>query len=276
MTGACAKSAGVHDDLIFDVGMNTAIDTAYYLHKGYRVVAVEAIPALCRQAEQRFAEEIAAGRLVIENCGVAAEFGEAEFWVSDKNSEWSSFNRDNASKEKSAAHAIRIQCRPFADLLDAHGAPHYLKIDIEGNDWLCVKALTPERRPHYVSIEMSHSDGMEHIELLADAGYRRFKCIRQNDFRPMTPGNVGAYGFVRRLAATSYKLNQLYKKHKSRAVSEGDWTFAFGSSGPFGETLPGPWLTRAQLEGVYKNLRAAHARTGHRGVSEWFDFHAAV
>ena len=30
------------DDLIYDVGMNNGDDTAYYLHKGFRVVAVEA------------------------------------------------------------------------------------------------------------------------------------------------------------------------------------------------------------------------------------------
>ncbi|GAB4516917.1 MAG: hypothetical protein Tsb0010_00920 [Parvularculaceae bacterium] len=276
MSGVGAPAEGVGNDLIFDVGMNTGVDTAYYLHKGYRVVAIEAIPQLCRQAEEKFAAEIAAGRLVIENCGVAAAPGEAEFWVSDKNIEWSSFDKANAAKDDGSAHSIAVKCRPFSDLLDAHGVPIYLKIDIEGNDWLCLQALGPERRPRYISIEMSHTDGFRHIDMLAAIGYRRFKCIRQNDFRPMTPGNVGLYGAARRLAATSCKLNQLYKKHKSRRVMDGDWTFAFGSSGPFGEATPGPWLTRAQLEAVWESLRKTDTVTTGKGVGEWFDFHAAV
>ena len=33
-------------ELIYDVGMNTGDDTAYYLNRGYRVVAIEANPDL--------------------------------------------------------------------------------------------------------------------------------------------------------------------------------------------------------------------------------------
>lgn len=33
-------------DLIFDIGANNGDDTAFYLKKGFRVVAIEADPAL--------------------------------------------------------------------------------------------------------------------------------------------------------------------------------------------------------------------------------------
>lgn len=34
-----------HPALVIDVGMHNGDDTAYYLHRGYRVVAIEANPA---------------------------------------------------------------------------------------------------------------------------------------------------------------------------------------------------------------------------------------
>src|SRR4051812_37870644 len=53
------------DGLIFDVGMHRGEDTAYYLRKGYRVVAFEADPDLVAVCERRFEHQIANGRLTI-------------------------------------------------------------------------------------------------------------------------------------------------------------------------------------------------------------------
>jgi len=60
--------------------MHNGDDTAYYLHKGFRVIAIEANPALAKRGEQRFAAALAAGRLKILNVGIAAAPGEAEFF----------------------------------------------------------------------------------------------------------------------------------------------------------------------------------------------------
>ena len=52
-------------NLIYDIGMNNGDDTAYYLQRGFRVIAVEANPALVSQAIQRFEREVAEDRLVV-------------------------------------------------------------------------------------------------------------------------------------------------------------------------------------------------------------------
>ena len=39
--------------LIFDIGMNDGRDAAYYVSKGYRVVAIEADPTLAEQGQHR-------------------------------------------------------------------------------------------------------------------------------------------------------------------------------------------------------------------------------
>jgi FkbM family methyltransferase len=132
--------ARVHSSgLIYDVGLHTGGDTAYYLHQGYRVIAVEADPALAARAQKRFADAVAAGQLIILNVAIAESSGHATFWISDANSQWNSCHRRIAGRRGSSHHAIQAQTRRFEEILDEYGVPWYLKIDIEGNDPLCVR-----------------------------------------------------------------------------------------------------------------------------------------
>ncbi len=75
------------DDLIYDVGMNNGDDTAYYLAKGFRVVAIEADPFLVQDVSPRFQQEITAGRLTILNVGVSDAEGTFPFYVCDTHRE---------------------------------------------------------------------------------------------------------------------------------------------------------------------------------------------
>src|SRR5450432_793339 len=123
---------------IFDVGMNNGDDTAYYLHRGFDVVAIEANPNLVDKVKIRFREAIKNGRLTILNVGIAEEDGTIPFWICDDHSEWSSFHRNVASRDNSAHHEIPIRSRRFDSILKEFGMPYYLKVDIEGNDQLCL------------------------------------------------------------------------------------------------------------------------------------------
>ena len=76
--------------IIYDVGMHNGDDTAYYLQKGCKVVAIEADPALCEQARRRFAERLGDG-LEILNIGIAKEPGELDFFVHRRSSVLSTF-----------------------------------------------------------------------------------------------------------------------------------------------------------------------------------------
>src|SRR5215472_11513197 len=105
-------------DLIFDVGMNNGDDTAYYLHKGYRVVAVEADPTLVDGARDRFHDQVRDGQLELVNVAIGPERGTARFWICDDQSWWNSFDRRAASRLGLSHHAIDVQCHPFRDLLE--------------------------------------------------------------------------------------------------------------------------------------------------------------
>ena len=60
-------STQVVRDLIYDVGMHNGNDTAFYLHQGFRVIAIDADPRAADAANQRFRSELASERLMILN-----------------------------------------------------------------------------------------------------------------------------------------------------------------------------------------------------------------
>ncbi len=266
-------------ELVFDVGMHNGNDSAYYLDCGYRVVAVEANPVLCDDARSRFAPHVEAGRLRIRNVGVAETAGELEFWVSDR-SEWSSFHRENATQQGTAATSITVPTVPFRDLLaEAEETPLYIKVDIERSDSLCIRDLPVDALPAYVSLE-SHVGADADIEFLAALGYCGFKCVRQNDLREITTRNVVAQGRARRLIATVAKVSgradgRLQQLHYRRQAVNG-YRFPDGTSGPLARDLPGPWITPSQMLEVWQTLIEIDSRLHANGIGEWFDIHAAL
>ena len=86
-------------DLIIDVGMHDGTDTAFYLAKGFKVVAVEANPVLVEAARTRFAPEIAAGRLTIVGAAIAEQKGTMSLAVSDDpdHAIWSTLDPSSSS-----------------------------------------------------------------------------------------------------------------------------------------------------------------------------------
>src|SRR5260370_18748973 len=66
-------------NFIIDVGMNDGSDTAYYLHCGFWVIAIEANPHLSDAARRRFTREIETGKLAVLNLGIAPAASNADF-----------------------------------------------------------------------------------------------------------------------------------------------------------------------------------------------------
>jgi len=251
-------------NMIFDVGMNDGQDTAYYLYRGFDVVAVEANPALCATATQRFSKAVGSGALHIENVAVGMERSKLPFYVSSKDI-WSSFDHSAATKEGSTCTTIEVTCVRAADLFAKYGVPYYLKIDIEGADGYCLADLDAHCLPKYVSFECG-PEATEEVWRLNSLGYKRFKLINQlwkefrSDYEPES------------------MLRQLSRRlqRKSRNVLHGrwynDWLFEFGSSGPFGEHTDGRWVSARELLEIRARWEELNARNGG---SFWFDVHAA-
>ena len=278
----------MHKDLIYDIGMHNGENTEYYLKRGFRVIAVEANPTLVEQAAKRFAREIADGKLVVINAGIAEVEGELPFWVSE-HTIWSSFDRASASRHGTAHHQVVIPCRKFRSLLEQHGTPFYMKVDIEGNDMLCLVDLTQRDLPKYVSVEATSIDL---LNTLRDLGYTGFKCISQYNLvsieTPPSPEQsrlekiqkllYTKNGFVRLargLGARKWLLRQI-----TGPFTIGGHTFPIGSSGPFGDDLPGRWQTFQEMSETYRRCHQWNDE-GRASLfwtdiprSLWADFHA--
>jgi FkbM family methyltransferase len=263
--------------LVIDVGMNDGSDTAYYLHCGCRVIAIEANPQLTAAANLRFAQEIAEGMLTVLNLGIAPSEGVADFYVAS-NHQWSSFSKEVASRRgMEIVETVRVPCVPLSNILRQYGVPEYIKIDIEGYDLFCLESLSKDTTPPYVSVEFAH--GMEHrlLHRLLELGYVRFKLLNQvtyTDKRPIFANELGAR--VGRKLYRMRALQQLIRRVLPRAdfdtfTSQFDWTFAEGGSGPFGEQTYGRWNTSEEVLRRHATLSKAYTKAG---VAFWWDLHA--
>ncbi|MBJ7354230.1 MAG: FkbM family methyltransferase [Thermoleophilaceae bacterium] len=235
-------------NLVFDVGLHRGEDTAFYLALGYDVVAFEADPDHAAFCRERFAEEIAGGRLrIIE--GVIAPPGRdsVTFYRSLSHSPWGTTEAEWASRRAHASEfvAVEIPTVDFADALRRHGVPHFLKIDIEGADLFCLEQLEAfPARPRFVSIESDKFDRAAvraEFDLLERLGYGRFAVIQQGSI----PGTL--------LDTVDRDGNPMR------------YRFEKESSGPFGTDI-GSWESRERCEQRYDRIFVAYRIFGERGL----------
>jgi len=235
------------EDLIYDVGMHRGADTEFYLAKGFRVVAVEANPTLVEDVRARLADKIESGGLKILDCAISDYASRADFWINTRDDLWSSLDADE-SFAWAGCERVEVECRPLSAILEEHGVPYYLKIDIEGADVHCVQALRHcSTKPRYVSFEVSMHDFEKTFGALAELwqlGYRRFKLVNQArnpEVQLPQPPREGKY-----------------VEHR----------FDSSTSGPFGEETPGPWLDVQAMLTKYtdlvrqQSLRTAYEQSG--------------
>jgi FkbM family methyltransferase len=263
----------IEHDLIFDLGADAGDDTAYYLHKGYRVVAVEPNPHSVSRLRERFQAEINSGRLTLVDAAVSTSEGTAPFWICDDAHAWSSLDRGMASKNGSRHSCVSVRTHSFASLLDRFGIPFYCKIDIEGSDKACLDKMSPSAKPPFISVEMVYKDSRlaldptcALLDRLLGLGYRRFKVISQVTHRQ--PSNL----FLRFKALLHWRVSIRVTRLEGmflRYRPDEHWPFEGHVSGPFGEETNGTWLTGGQAR---QRIRSIHRNPD---ISDWFDIHAA-
>jgi hypothetical protein len=106
LPAAPGEDGNLKEDLIYDVGFHNGDDTAYYLHRGFNVLGIEANPLLAAQGQRRFESEIASRRLTILNVGIAKSEGMFSFWVNEENDTWSSFDQALGCRHGSRCHEV--------------------------------------------------------------------------------------------------------------------------------------------------------------------------
>lgn len=260
-------------DLIYDVGMHHGNDTAYYLSRGFRVVAVEADPSLVARATKRFASEIADGRVTIVPVALAPEAGSITFWVNEDNDEFSSIDREAGCRNNTRCHAIPVPTKPFGEVLTEYGIPFYMKLDIERGESVCLSAIDPADRPRYVSVE---AQSLEYLSMLHGLGYNAFKCIDQSTHN-YPPSALTNERIDHRMLRRWQWYKQRLARHTGRVpISPVGYRFPLASSGPFGEDTPGPWRSFEDVAYDWLHFKMGNQQRGSLNPFGWYDFHATT
>lgn len=227
--------------VIYDFGANAGGNIPYYLEKADLVVAVEANPALCRAIEDRFPAEVAAGRLAIENVVIVAERGltETPFFMHRANNVLSQLPRPSPRRADEFTKVV-LPARHVVDIVARYGPPHYIKIDIEHSDAVILRELLGHGiTPDYISAEAHDVDVFR--LLVAVGGYNAFKLVDG-----ATVQDVFA---AHEIATRGGRKPHAFPRH---------------SAGPFGNDIPGPWRDRQTF---FQHL-------GQVGLG-WKDIHAS-
>lgn len=228
--------------LIFDLGMNNGDDTSHYLGRGFNVVALEANPALCEGAQKRFHAAIDEGRLTVLNAAIWNRNESTTFYINLDNDHWSSLDIDWASRNGSRCREISIRCVTLTSLIEEFGSPYYLKIDVEGIDQDVIEQLQGiSLLPLYVSVEDCRF-GFQYMEALAACGYDGFKLLDQSTVRHMIDPITGR-------------------------------PFPNGSSGPFGDEVPGTWRSHAEIVSLYSTTVRNFEGKRLAPRTQWWDIH---
>lgn len=247
-----AAVASVFPDLIFDVGMHRGEDTAFYLAMGFRVVAFEADPFHVATCRERFVDEIAQSRLAVVPGAIAPPGGgEVSFYRNPELSVWGTTDGDWVARRESVTgfEQVTVPRVDIGEQLARFGVPHYMKIDIEGADRLCLAALSKiAARPSYLSIESEKFDWdllVEEFDQLEALGYKRFAVVQQA-------------GIPGRMLRTTDRLGRPL-----------EYRFERDASGSFGGDV-GPWLSRDGALRRYRSIFRKYRRYGEGSMIRRF------
>ena len=218
-----ASSINENKKIIYDIGANNGDDLPYYLKKADLVIAVEANPMLCEEIRKRFALDIQQGKLVIENCVLIAdnEVASVPFYIHKHKHVLSQF--PTPTHKLKNYEKVFLPGKTVNQLIEEHGDPYYVKIDIEHYDHVILRAVFENNfRPPYISAE-SHS--IEVFLLLVSLGnYNCFKIVH------------------------GPSVKRTYHDWTIRTTNGDErYSFPHHSAGPFGEDIAGEWVNAESL-----------------------------
>ena len=161
--GSATDHAPATDGIILDVGAADGDDTAYYLAKGFSVLAIANTPEEATRIQTRHTTEITEGRLLVSQTDLTAH--DALGTLLD-------------------------------DAIAAHGTPHYVKVEGPGCEAAVVTGLSAaDGLPPNLSFQVS-ADWRAIVDHVAGLGYSQFQIVRQGANHlppPPRPAREGRY-----------------------------------------------------------------------------------
>jgi FkbM family methyltransferase len=261
------------------VGAHRGEDTLLYLLKGFRVVAVEANPDLVAGIQRDFAPAIQSGQLtIVDKIMADRSFEKRNFYVDTRQSLWGSTHNFFIQRSKEFGHPIQVlsvETISLLDLVSVFGVPYYLKVDIEGNDLLCIQQLAniPEaERPHYVSIESARTkypwEHRREFKVFRELGYDAFQVVPQHRVAQQQiprPPREGAP------VPDNYQLQHDMTGLFGKDLPPGDWLSARDACRQYQKIFWQQWLNGDEgiLTGLWKGDKRHKIQRLWEGVLEW-------
>lgn len=153
-------------DLVFDIGAAEGHHSASFRRLGARVVAVEPQPRFVQVLERRFASD---DRVSVDPRGAGAGSGRLELAVSIGDPELTTFALDRMKagryRDRSWEERVEVEVTTLDALIETHGAPAFVKIDVEGFEPEVLAGLS--KAPAALSFEFG-TDRLDAVPVCVD------------------------------------------------------------------------------------------------------------
>lgn len=133
-------------NIVYDIGANLGNFTQKFLDEGYKVVSVEPNPDIFKKLQDRFKGN---ENVTLINRAVSSDAGEIEFYIPNNdrkhevatcNKEW--FEGRFKSVFDSGYITIKVGSITIDELIEEHGEPTRIKIDVEGHEVSAIRSMT--------------------------------------------------------------------------------------------------------------------------------------
>jgi FkbM family methyltransferase len=268
----------VEKDMIFDIGGHRGDDTEVYLTLGFKVITVDANPAMILHMKDRFRNALIAGQLILLNYAITKEDGtDVSLFLTGDDSQSSIIRPSNK--------AVNVKSRTLGTLINEFGTPYYCKIDIEGCDHLAIASLNEGVCPPFISVEISgySLEGIIEdkekvfitLDHLVKKGYTRFKLVDQESLITMGASSFYKHNLhlvqrIRNKISRSFSLD-----YRSKFLAKFKLTSSSEISGYPGFLLPGDWIGYDEMKRrIMFHFSEYYLVASSRNLIFWVDIHA--
>jgi FkbM family methyltransferase len=169
-------------DLVFDIGAHVGDRVAAFRRLGARVVAVEPQPALHRTLALLYGRD---RNVVLIRSAVGRVSGSATMLINSDNPTISTLSRDFVDASRGATGwdgeswelTQTVSVTTLDALIDRHGVPAFIKLDVEGFEAEALSGLShPVAALSYEFTTIQRDVALECLRRCVDLGYTRFNA----------------------------------------------------------------------------------------------------